>query len=599
MTKTFFHSILSIFFSSMEVLGRQNIPTHGPVIFTGNHMNQFVDGAVIVATNPRRVGFLVAEKSMQKPLIGDFARACGSIPVARPQDKAKQGPGKIYFDNLRIVGEGTMFTKLVKGDKIRPAKSADVYRIATVLSDTEGILAEDMGDGAPLKEHCQGEGNWCTYEIMGHVDQSGMFSKVHAALANGQCIGIFPEGGSHDNTDLLPLKAGVAAIALGTQEKYDVKVPIVPVGLTYFRGHRFRGRLVVEFGEPIYITREISAKYEESKKLAYHALLQQVENGMRSVIVTAHDYNDLKMVHTVRRLYQRSSTSMSTKQKQDLARRWSEAYKMLKERYKDTGMPEEITALIDKIRAYQDALDKWGLRDYQLQHTHLQLSYSKMLYIFLHGLVILSLASIPSLILNFPVGIAANYWAYREAKKDLKASRVKLAARDVLLSKKILFSLAAVPILWVSYALIAFLFTSLETRTIIVLFLCCPVFSYIGVMAVEASIVDLKDLRPAFLRLLPKQQAEALPAQRIAIHKELRALVKKYGPSFGPLYYDKTDAWEVSHFGLPPPASPEETVAKQSKELQPPTNADQIASSIATTFCDEDETVLEKQKKEN
>lgn len=89
----------------------------------------------------------------------------------------------------------------------------------------------------------------------------------------------------------------MAAIALGTQEKYDVKVPIVPIGLTYFRGHRytytlhitcvyttqshhrihysyrFRGRLVVEFGEPIYINEEISAKYGESKKLAYQVLL--------------------------------------------------------------------------------------------------------------------------------------------------------------------------------------------------------------------------------------------------------------------------------------------------------------------------------------
>lgn len=89
-----------------------------------------------------------------------------------------------------------------------------------------------------------------------------------------------------------------------------------------------------------------------------------------------------------------------------------------------------------------------------------------------------------SLVLNFPVGVAANYWAYKEAKKDLKASRVKLAARDVLLSKKILFSLAAVPILWVSYAVLAFCFTSLETRTIIVLFLCCPLFSYIGMCCV-------------------------------------------------------------------------------------------------------------------
>lgn len=72
------------------------------------------------------------------------------------------------------------------------------------------------------------------------------------------------------------------------------------------------------------------------------------------------------------------------------------------------------------MKEYQDALDQWGLRDYQLQHTHLQLSYSKMLYIFLHGLVVLSLASIPSLILNFPVGVAANYWAYREGKSAKK-----------------------------------------------------------------------------------------------------------------------------------------------------------------------------------
>ena len=392
----------------------------------------------------------------------------------------------------------------------------------------------------------------------------------------------------------------MAAIALGTQEKYDGKVPIVPVGLTYFRGHRFRGRLVVEFGEPILITQELSEKYGESKRSAYQALLQQVENGMRSVIVTAHDYNDLKLVHTIRRLYQRSATSMTTKQKQDLARRWSEAYKQLKERYKDAegGMPADIQEVLTKVEAYQEALDRWGLRDYQLQHTHLQLSYSKMLYIFLHGAIILLLASIPSLLLNFPVGAAANYFAYSEAKKDLKASRVKLAARDVLLSKKITFSLAAVPMLWVTYAVLALLFSSLETRTVVVLFLCCPVFSYFGVMGMEASIVDLKDLRPAFLRLLPsfKQAAEALPQQRAQLQKELRALVKKYGPSFGPLYLDKTDAWDLAarkqQEGANSKAS--SAAASGSKHSSPPTNADQIASSIATTFCDDDEVVVER-----
>jgi glycerol-3-phosphate O-acyltransferase/dihydroxyacetone phosphate acyltransferase len=53
-------------------------------------------------------------------------------------------------------------------------------------------------------------------------------------------IGIFPEGGSHDRTELLPLKAGVTLMALGAVEKYKVPVKIVPCGLNYFFGHKFR-----------------------------------------------------------------------------------------------------------------------------------------------------------------------------------------------------------------------------------------------------------------------------------------------------------------------------------------------------------------------
>ena len=80
------------------------------------------------------------------------------------------------------------------------------------------------------------------FDIFKYVDQSTMFDSVHRALAKGNNLGIFPEGGSHDNTDLLPLKMGVSIIAFGPLEKFDVNVPIVPVGFNYFRGHRFRGR---------------------------------------------------------------------------------------------------------------------------------------------------------------------------------------------------------------------------------------------------------------------------------------------------------------------------------------------------------------------
>ena len=88
--------------------------------------------------------------------------------------------------------------------------------------------------------------------------------------------------------------------------------------------------------------------------------------------------------------------------------------------------------------------------------------------------------------LDFTANIVAyNAFVLTEAKKDLKASRVKVRAKDVMLSKKILFAMVAVPILWLSYGAMLFLFTPLETRTIVIIILCCPIFSYLGVQAVE------------------------------------------------------------------------------------------------------------------
>ena len=44
------------------------------------------------------------------------------------------------------------------------------------------------------------------FEVAPHVDQGEVYSSVFKKLHEGGCIGIFPEGGSHDRTELLPLK---------------------------------------------------------------------------------------------------------------------------------------------------------------------------------------------------------------------------------------------------------------------------------------------------------------------------------------------------------------------------------------------------------
>ena len=58
--------------------------------------------------------------------------------------------------------------------------------------------------------------------------------------------------------------------------------------------------------------------------------------------------------------------------------------------------------------------------------------------------------------------------------------------------------------------------------------------------------LDLKDLMPAFLRLLPEfhNVFDQLPMKRHLLQAEVRAMVKKYGPAMGDLYYVKDLALE-------------------------------------------------------
>jgi glycerol-3-phosphate O-acyltransferase/dihydroxyacetone phosphate acyltransferase len=441
---------------------------------------------------------------------------------------------------------------LQPGDKIRLNKSSSAFGVKHIVSDTEAELGSSDDGKSPSMEP---QNTWMQFSVLYFVDQSAMFDAVHTALSRGQCLGIFPEGGSHDRTDLLPLKAGVAAIAFGALEKHGINVPIIPVGLTYWSGNktggdRFRGRAVVEFGQPIRISPEMATKYKESKRSAYTELLTEVSEGMRSVIVTADNYEDLQLIHTVRRLYKKPAQTVSIRERQDLSRRFALAVRILKNKH-NGELPADLVSLRNKLGEYQKQLDYWGLKDYQI--NKLEVNVFRLLYTFLHGASIFLLASIPSILLNWPVGILAKIWAERGAKQDLAASVVKLKARDVVMSKKIVFSMAAVPMLWSFDALMLYLFLPLSPFAILLLVLCMPLFSYLGVMAVEAGMVDLKDMRPVFMRLVSpsfKQKTREMMEMRAKLQKEVRALVRVYGPPLGALYYDKDlkiDAYKKEH----------------------------------------------------
>ncbi len=196
-----------------------------------------------------------------------------------------------------------------------------------------------------------------------------------------------------------------------------------------------------------------------------------------------------------------------------------------------------------------------GLRDYQvpgLDRDHQDdekqeeiRSGIRVVYRIVHLLVLLLLSALPNIFLNLPVRIMADIYAERRRQKALAKSKVKIHGYDVMLTEKLTFCIVVVPLLWLLYGLIMIFFTNFDGQTITLCFMCFPVFSYAAIISSEAGMVDGKDLKPYFLRLLPstRRRLRALPKKRRDLRRDLRAFIKKVGPAFGELYHEKSLDW--------------------------------------------------------
>ena len=74
-------------------------------------------------------------------------------------------------------------------------------------------------------------------------------------LARGGMVAVFPEGISHDEPGLQPLRTGAARIALGAAAAGLDHVETVAVGLVYDDKQRFRSRALVRVGVPEPVSR--------------------------------------------------------------------------------------------------------------------------------------------------------------------------------------------------------------------------------------------------------------------------------------------------------------------------------------------------------
>ncbi|UZJ52167.1 hypothetical protein CBS101457_001487 [Exobasidium rhododendri] len=544
----FWRMIINIFFRSIQPRGAWRIPRpeEGPVIFVGApHHNQFLDPLLLASEvrrgSGRRVAFLIAEKSIKRRFIGAAARLMQSIPVARAADSSKPGKGALSLhasgDPCLIQGHGSQFTKqlVVKGQIVLPKATGHASaEVVEVISDTEIRIKKEFKDQKAL-DALRGDG--CLYHCLPFVDQRKMYASVYESLSKGGSLGIFPEGGSHDRTDLLPLKAGVVIMALGAMSANPgLKVRIVPVGLSYFHPHKFRSRAVVEFGAPMEVPRELVGLFEQGgdgKKKAVGEMMDIVYDGLKSVTMRAPDYDTLMFIQAGRRLYTPPGAHPSLSQVVELNRRFILGYLQFKDE-------PRVIKLKENILKYNKNLIYAGLRDHQVERATRAGWRSLGLLGYRLGLLAMwGALALPGVILNSPVIILAKIISRKKAKEALAASQVKLAGRDVIATWKVLVSLGFTPILYCFYAgLATYLAHRFKLPTRHQLFMpfyamtALPTIAYSTLKFSEVGIDIYKSLPPLFVSLMPGNYKviQKLQETRASIASDLHFVIDDLGP---------------------------------------------------------------------
>ncbi len=285
----FLRVVTRVFFRQVEVAGLEHVPATGPVLFAGNHPNSLIDPILIITTCGRKVHFAAKDSLFKGRLMRALLRGLGAVPVARKDER----------DGGQAAPTG-------------PVRDA-----------AERASANDKA-----------------------------FDNMFAVLAEGGTIGIFPEGLSHDESQLTKLKTGAARLALGGATKISQPVTVVPCGLTFIHPKRFRSRVLVQYGPPLVIEPGRSTEPETVR-----AVTGEIDQAMRRLTINAPDWETVRALDVVRRLYQ--PQEISIEDRVELSRRFNQYYSTV-------AMDPKVIGLMARVRAYQQELDELGITDREL-----------------------------------------------------------------------------------------------------------------------------------------------------------------------------------------------------------------------------------------
>lgn len=191
------------------------------------------------------------------------------------------------------------------------------------------------------------------------------FDAAVAALHRGEAVQIYPEGLTHSEPSLAPIRTGAARIAFQAEEErnWELDLTIIPVGLTYRRKTFFRGEAVALVGNPIR-PRELRELHGEDGREAVRELTNRIREGLEEVTLNLESEEERELVEVVDRVYARESGLAGWREREPLAERMPRLQLFARgAAWLRAESPEEYRMLAARIRAYERAAAVFGPGD--------------------------------------------------------------------------------------------------------------------------------------------------------------------------------------------------------------------------------------------
>ncbi|MGI8733880.1 MAG: lysophospholipid acyltransferase family protein [Pyrinomonadaceae bacterium] len=337
------------------------------------------------------------------------------------------------------------------------------------------------------------------------------FAAARKLLASGGTIGICPEGASHDEPRLRPIKTGAARIALGAVSTGEVRdLQIVPAGLYYTSKTTFRSGVLLYCGKPIPVTPAELEPDGTPSRPAVRELSDRIEAALREVMLHAEHEEAL---HTVSRAERIFSASRQTESDDPLAeelqlqQRFVKAYKILRER-----APARLERLEVRMARFEEELKQAGMdtRDFAAPSSKRQVFGHLVSRCFLFLLLLC-----PALL-----GAVIHYPAYRLG--GFLATRIYSDSEDVVSTIKIISAMLLFPLTWIVLAAVMY---KLFGWPLALLSLgVMPAAGYVTIRFAEGLDSFFGGLRALVFFLRRRRFFVRLMAERNAIRNEILAL---------------------------------------------------------------------------